>query len=76
MNSNLANTIIRAFCRGEGNQGFSAIPLYYQGDNQFNPNFSTALIFQNHQQARQAIAEITSDRVLYLEIIEVYPNYL
>lgn len=75
MNNQNQITIIRAFSKGEGNNGFSTVPFYYQGNNRFEPDFTTALRFHNRQQAQQEIANISSDRILYLEIIEVYPNY-
>lgn len=76
MNNNETNTIIRAFTMGPNNVGYSAIPSYYQGNNQFSASFATAQVFQNHQQARQEIGNINTSMACYLEIIEVYPNYV
>lgn len=67
--------IIRTFSKGENNIGYSTTPYYYQGNNYFHVDFTTAVRFQNRQQAEQEIPSLSSQTQSYLEVIEVFGNF-
>ncbi len=64
--------VIRVHQKGDNNQGYQLGGKFVQANNEFSPDFTTAVQFPNKQQAEQAIQTLNSNVHFYAEIVEIF----